>query len=308
MKLITKNRSIAIMTIISFAILISIFSPINLDSKIMTNVEPDISGEVLQALVVEDFEEAKSGDDGWIVETVPKEFKKAETEKKLKMKNPVPTLEMKVIPGGPNDLKVENWSLTNQGKKKEKILGVHFQFRYPGENSVHIRTPMELEWKERKPALTWNPSTRKDEQERGLQLPGRAKAISLWVHGRGNPYDLECWVKDYRGDTHILKFGSVNFVGWRPLKVYIPASVPQSYESYPQTRVTKITRFVLRCQSNRHAEELTEDTFFFFDQIKVLTDLYEVNFDGSDLHKAFEKGGSSSGNTGGNTGGAAGTQ
>jgi len=290
----TYKRSVSLIITVSFIILMGIMTTRNANSKIVTNVEPDISGDELKAIVIEDFEESlvakELAADGWFIKSEPKQFTNADTEKKLKMKNPVPVLDLKMMGGGPNDLSVEQFSLTNLGKKKEKILGVRFQFRYPGNNSIHILAPKEIDWHSRKPVMRYNPSTRQDEQERGLQLPGKAKAISLWVHGRGNPYDLEVWVKDYRGDTHILKFGSVNFIGWRPLKVYLPANIPQSYESYPQTRVSKITRLVLRCQSERHAEELTQETFFFFDQIKVLTDTYEVNFDGQELHKAFEEG------------------
>lgn len=287
--------ALTIVAVFSFGLLTSK----NADSKIVTNVEADISGEALKAVVVEDFEKgaiARSiADDGWFVKSTPKKYTSAETEKKLKRKNPVPVLDLKFLAGGPNDMQVEEWSLTDMGKKKEKILGVRFKFRYPGHNSVHILPPLEVDWKSRKPVKRYNPNTRKDEQERGIQLPGKAKALSIWVHGRGNPYDMEIWVKDYRGDTHILKFGSVNFVGWRPMKAYIPISVPQSYESFPQTRVTKVVRLVLRSQIQRHAEELTENTYFFFDQLKVLTDTYEVNFDGSDLHKAFDKEGSGGG-------------
>ena len=79
-------------------------------------------------------------------------------------------------------------------------------------------------------------------------------------------------------------------MGWRPLKVEIPVSVPQKFESFPQTRVTKITRFVLRADPAAQREELMETAYFFFDQIKVLTDTYEVNFDGNELHKVFEGG------------------
>ncbi len=147
-----------------------------------------------------------------------------------------------------------------------------------------------MDWKDKTPKLTFNPNTGKDEQERGLELPGQSKGISVWVHGRGHPYTLEVWVKDFSGATHILKFGSVNFVGWRPMKVAIPTSVPQQFESFPQTRITKITRFVLRAMPNAPHEELMEPTFFFFDQIKVLTDTYEVNFDGNELHKVFDGG------------------
>jgi hypothetical protein len=52
--------------------------------------------------------------------------------------------------------------------------------------------------------------------------------------------------------------------------------------------VAKITRFVLRAQVNVHREELITDPYFFFDQIKSLSDTYEANFDGAELHKKFD--------------------
>lgn len=259
-------------------------------SKIITNVPADVSGDEELAVVIEDFEAAEVSDKGWKIESMPKQFTKAETEERLKMKNPVPRMEMKVVAGAPNDMNVEEWSLTGLGKKKEKILGVSYRFRYPGTNEIHIIPPLEVDWKDRNPVMSYNASTGKEEQERAIQLPGQAKAISLWVHGRGHPYDLELWLKDYTGATHVLKFGSVNFVGWRPISVQIPGNIPQTYMSFPQTRVTKITRFVLRAVPNAPRAELMEIAYFFFDQLKVLTSTYEVNFDGSDLHKIFDGG------------------
>ncbi len=283
-------RKISVLTIIAVAaVLFGMVNPRSVDTRIVTNVPPDISGEQLQAIVIEDFEKSEVAEEGWQIESTPKQYEKEETAEKLKRKNPVPILEMKMVEGGPNSMKPEEFSVTGLGKEKTKVLGVHFRFRYPGNNSVHILAPMELQWDTRQPVDTFNPRTGQEERERGLQLPGQARAISVWVHGRGHPYDLEVWVKDYRGQTHILKFGSVNFVGWRPLKVYIPTSIPQSFESYPQTRVAKITRFVLRAQVNVNKEELITDGYFFFDQVKSLSDTYEVNFDGSELHKNFKK-------------------
>jgi hypothetical protein len=121
---------------------------------------------------------------------------------------------------------------------------------------------------------------------RGRVPTSRTQGVSLWVHGRGNDYTMECWLKDYKGDVHILKMGSINFVGWRPVRVTVPANIPQEIQSYPQTRVTKIVRFVIRANPNAG----TEDIYLFFDQLKVLTDVFEVNFDGQNLHKAFEGG------------------
>jgi len=287
-----RNKNSAIVLISAFIAAFGFMTVKEVDSKVMTNIAPDLSGEELRAVVIEDFENSQIATelngDGWFIETNPRKYEKAEMEEKMKRKDPVLHLEMKLVNGGPNDLKPEEWSVTDLGKVREKVLGLKFKFRYPGSNSVSILAPKEVDWKSKTPYLRMNYATGKEEQQRGLQLPGNAKAISLWVHGRGNPYDLEAWLEDYKGNTHILKFGSVNFVGWRPLKVYIPPSVPQTYESYPQTKVTRITRLVLRAQTSRHAEELTTDTYFFFDQLKVLTDTYEVNFDGDNLHNAFD--------------------
>ncbi len=230
-------------------------SPLTVHPRIVTNVEPDISADQLKAIVVEDFENA--GDEAkWEVETVPKMLQNPKNPED----NPVDSLEIKFINGSPSDMVPEKWASNNKGLKKEKCLGIHFKFKYPGHNSVHI-IPKET-----------------------IPLIGRSRGISLWFHGRGNEYELECWVEDYNGQTHILKFGSVNFVGWRPLKTYIPANIPQKIESYPQSRYLKIKRFVIRAEP----EARTVDTYMFIDQIKVLTDDYEVNFDGQELHKVFK--------------------
>jgi len=275
-------------------ILIVVFEPQSAVSKITTNVPSDISGEEMQAVVIEDFEKGTVGGNGWLISSTPRKYnKKSSTETAKKRKDPVPTLEMKFVKGGPNDLAVEKWSLSGLGKVKEKCLGVHFRFRYPGFNSISIETPLEVSWRDKKPVYSYDRSLRKNIQERGLQLPGKSKAISLWVHARGNPYTLELWLKDWKGNTHVLSLGSIDFVGWRPLKVYIPSNIPQEISSYPQTKVTKITRFVIR--SSPYAT--SQDVYFFFDQLKVLTDTYEVNFDGMTLDKQFN---SNSGKSNGN--------
>jgi hypothetical protein len=256
-------------------------------SRMKTYVPADVSAKEELPLVIEDFENATTGDKGWAIESQPKPFVGKEPEERLKMKNPVPRLEIKIIPGAPADMGEEKWSLNGMGRKEDKVLGVSFRFRYPGENAVSILPPPEVNWKDRTPILTYSRVAGREEQERGLELPGRAKEISLWVMGQGAPYTLAAWVKDYRGGTRILKFGSVDFVGWRPVKVRIPEDVPQETPSYPDAKPAVITRFVLRPAKDAPRDELHETAYFFFDQIKVLTNLYKPNFDGANLDKVF---------------------
>jgi hypothetical protein len=272
-----KYNSFLPVLICSLAVIMSgILAPDSAVSRLNTNVPADYSEDELKALVVEDFE--KPAD--WVLETIPK--KNADAKK-----NPVPSLELKYVDSGPSDLIPEKWSADKKGMDKSRCLGLHFRFKYPGYNSVHLLPPPEVQWDEpAKKVLTHDPRTGTEVQERAIQLPGRTKGVSMWVHGRGNDYTMECWLKDYKGDVHILKMGSVNFVGWRPMRVAVPVNIPQEIQSYPQTRVTKIVRFVIRANPNAG----TEDIYLFFDQLKVLTDVFEVNFDGQNLHKAFEGG------------------
>ncbi|HNX59987.1 MAG TPA: flagellar filament outer layer protein FlaA [Spirochaetota bacterium] len=228
-------------------------------AKIVTNVPPDISADDIKAVVVEDFEEDLSG---WKVETTPKKFNTSDESKKKK--DPVIVAEIKAVKGAPSDLKPERWSADNKGIKKEQVLGLHFQFKYPGYNSVTILPPQPI------------------------QFPGRVRGMSIWVQGRGKDYSLEAIVKDHTGLSHILKFGSLNFVGWKPLKVLVPTFIPQSTDSYPQTKTLRFEKFIVRSSPNEGSTtEGPEEVFFFFDQMKVLTESFEVNFDGQDLDKAF---------------------
>jgi hypothetical protein len=260
-----------------------VLAPDRASSRLNTNVPADLSEKELRALVVEDFEQQSD----WIIDSVPK---KNADEKK----NPVPMLEVKYVEGGPSDLIEEKWSSDKKGMEKKQALGVHFRFKYPGYNSVHLLPPPEVQWDEpTKKVMTYDPRTGTEVQERAVQLPGRTKGVSVWFHGRGNDYTLEAWIKDFRGDVHILKMGSLNFVGWRPLTAFIPENVPQETQSYPQTRVTKLVRLVIRATPYAG----TENVYMFFDQLKVLTDVFEVNFDGQNLHKAFQGGSKGSADT-----------
>ena len=306
---IKKNRVFIITFCMAASFIISL-SVRNAESRIETALPNDVSGEETKALVIEDFENLKVvekvEDDGWFVTSSPKEYSKGDEETKKK-KNPVMVLSLKAVDSGPNDMKVEDvYSPTGLGKEKKKTLGLHFRFRYPGNNSISLEPPMELDWKERTPVLTYDQAMRKDVPERGIQLPGRAKAVSMWVHARGFPYTIELWIKDYKGDVHILEKQSINFVGWRPMTFEIPSNMPQSSDTYPVSRVSKLVRVVIREVTTVSGEysgtstRNSSDIYVFLDQIKVLTDTYEVYFDGQDLHKAFD--GKSESNSGSNTG------
>ena len=288
-----NKRIYTLSTVITAIVAFSIFASLELDSRPRQATHADATSRTLRAIVIEDFEEAQvttdPDGDGWFVRTNPAPFNNQETEKKLRQKNPVPALELKMINGAPYDLEVEPLSPTGLGLKKEKIMGVYFRFRYPGYNSVHFSPPKELDWRTRKPFMRPSPATGELVQERGIQLPGRAKAISMWVQGRGHRYNLEVLVKDYRGDIHTIHMGSINFLGWKPMIAKIPVTVPIPPTALPQINVTRFTEMIVRSEINSpYIPEMMGDTYVFFDQIKVLTDDYEAFFEGVDYYQEFE--------------------
>ncbi|MDH5716870.1 MAG: flagellar filament outer layer protein FlaA [Spirochaetia bacterium] len=192
-----------------------------------------------------------------------------EWEVKASPSLPIGKAEVKLVDGVPKNL--------SDDQNNKKSLGLKFSFAYQGYNSVTL-TPKNTIRRYLGQLDEKNERAFVDIQ--GISLPGKVRAVGVYVLGRGNDYNMEAWVEDWRGDTHLLKFGSLNFIGWRPLIAKIPVSIPQDIESFPPNKNLVLKKFVIRSTPNSGKE----DVYLFFDGLKVLSDSYQVQFGGDEIN------------------------
>jgi hypothetical protein len=112
-----------------------------------------------------------------------------------------------------------------------------------------------------------------------VQIPGNVRNLDLWVWGSNRNYYMELHLRDYRGISHTVDLGDIDFRGWHNLRVSIPSSIPQEVVYVPQRQGLELTKLVLW---TRPAER-TDEFFVYLDQLKVFTDMFEEPFDGERL-------------------------
>ncbi len=123
---------------------------------------------------------------------------------------------------------------------------------------------------------------------RGIQIPGRARYLDMWVWGSNFDYYMDVHLRDYRGMVHVLKLGDIRYRGWRNMRLHIPTWIPQEApyiaeirggEFATDLRTLELVKIVLWTRP----QERVNGFFVYLDEIKVETDLYRDPFDGEDL-------------------------
>jgi hypothetical protein len=142
----------------------------------------------------------------------------------------------------------------------------------------------------------------KDELPVGIPIPGRMKQMDMWVWGSNLRYYIEVYFRDFQGVVHILNFGSTYFRGWQNMSVSIPGNLNQSVwvESEPLKRARELgidlsdnvqirdeptypSLHFVKFRLWTQPVERVDNFYIYFKQLKILTDINEALFDGSDL-------------------------
>lgn len=195
--------------------------------------------EPLQKLLLEDFEQSED----WVARaTCPL----GET-KTLKI----------VQRGLIKDVFDENLVPDNGGDKVDQnhVLGIKSYFTDRGFDRVEVKPPHEY------------------------VVKGKVRQVSVWALGRKFRHTLFVKMRDYKGNTHNIRMGRLDYFGWRKLTAPIPGFLPQS------------TRFAL-LDKNLHfvsifvtsdSHEVPGTFYFYVDDLEVRSDKGDARYPGSEI-------------------------
>ena len=168
---------------------------------------------------------------------------------------------------------VPSWPIAlygmNRDEKDLKSFGIWGKFDRRGYNWIDVY-----------PVLTGG-----EEDEEGdpepfeIPVPGRINYLDMWVWGSNLNYYMEAYFRDHQGVVHSLNMGSLAYQGWKNLRVKIPTSIRQSKRVLP--RLAGLTFVKFRIWTT--PAERVDNFYVYFNQMKVLTDIFESLYDGDDL-------------------------
>ena len=112
-----------------------------------------------------------------------------------------------------------------------------------------------------------------------IPLPGLVRTLDMWVWGSNLRYTLEAYVRDYRGVVHRLEMGDLAFQGWRNMQVHIPNHIRQTRRVLPSYAGLHFIKFRIWTTPG----ESVNNFYVYFNQFKILTDVFDPLFDGDEL-------------------------
>ncbi|MBN1498740.1 MAG: endoflagellar filament sheath protein [Spirochaetes bacterium] len=106
-------------------------------------------------------------------------------------------------------------------------------------------------------------------------IRGKAKEIKVWVLGRKFRHTLYVKLRDYKGKTHKIKIGRLDFWGWREMSVILPGWLPQSASYAMLDKNLHFVSFFIECDNF----EAPGTFYVYMDNFRIITDLSEFTGD-----------------------------
>jgi len=155
------------------------------------------------------------------------------------------------------DVKTGSYSDAKQEERigKNHILGVKTYFANRGFDRVEVAPPQEF------------------------IIKGKARQVSVWVLGRKYRHTLFSKFRDYKGNTHNIRLGRLDFFGWRKLTAPIPGFVPQSTRFSVLDKNIRFVSLFVTSDVNEPAGEF----YFYVDDLEIRTDKQESLYPGFEV-------------------------
>jgi len=112
-----------------------------------------------------------------------------------------------------------------------------------------------------------------------IPMPGKIQYLDMWVWGSNLNYYIEAHFRDHLGIVHPLYMGNLAYQGWKNLRLRIPNNIPQSKRILPLYAGLTFVKFRIWTTPM----ERVDNFYIYFNQMKVLTDIFDPLFDGNDL-------------------------
>jgi hypothetical protein len=133
----------------------------------------------------------------------------------------------------------------------------------------------------------------------GFDLPGRVQYLDMWVWGSNLNYTIEVYFRDYQGMIRSVNLGSIAYEGWKNLRVQIPSNFLQTKKVLPNLAPLRFIKFRIWTSPTEIVDQLDPrfpgnpldpknpgkytGVFIYFDNIRILTDVFEAPYDGREL-------------------------
>jgi hypothetical protein len=157
---------------------------------------------------------------------------------------------------------------TTEEAEGKQSFGLNGQFQRQGYNWIDIY-----------PVNTENPDGGAVE----IPLSGTVHFIDVWAWGSNLNYKLEVYLRDYRGMIHRVDMGSLRFLGWKNLRMAVPANFPMTDRALP---IKNVSSYFVKFRLWTDPGERVNNFYLYLDHLKVLTDTFNTRFDGDDLADA----------------------
>jgi len=163
---------------------------------------------------------------------------------------------------------VDAWPQQVYRNNATKSLGIHGKFDRRGYNWIDVY-----------PIVVGSGGNDEDPVPFEIPIPGRIRYLDLWVWGSNLNYYMEAYFRDHQGVVYALPMGGIGHQGWKNLRVRVPTSIPQSKRVLPHLAGLTFVKFRVWTTP----VERVDNFYIYFNQMKVLTDMFESLFDGDEL-------------------------